>query len=245
MQSTHKKLLIGTIFILLLLLSGCTENVANTLPKQFDDIKDIAEDEFNKIKEISENGLNAIENTVINEDKLIEELSKLETIDDETIDGVEGYHNIADKLNLFINILNREIGLDLDSLQGTQDEYKALSKIFTEYTPLVGNYNKIVISAKEYKSGKTTSKDEFYKAIAEFSLEFVIIQGAVFYKPAYRMTGIIYRNVGLNRLAFKYPSIVSHLLSKIHWLLRNLMVNESSEIAGLLLGEMKYLNIPR
>jgi len=238
MKLTSKKILIGTIFILLLLLSGCTENVANTLPKQFDNIKDIAEDEFNKIKEISENGLYAIENMVINEDKLIEEISKLEPIDDETIDGVDSYHNLADKLNLLIHILNREIGLDLDNLQGTQGEYEELSKIITKYTPLVGNYNKIVTSAKEYKSGKTSSKDEFYKAIAEFSLEFVIIQGAVFYKPAYRMTGIIYRNVGLNRLAFKCPSIVSHLLSSIHWYLRNLMVNESSEIAGLFIDEL-------
>lgn len=245
MKLTSKKILIGTIFIMILLLSGCTENVTNHIPEELKDLTNVAEEEYNKFLEYGKDGLNAIENTVINEDKLIEEISKLEPIDDGTIDGAEGYHNIADQLNLLIDILNIEIGLDLDYLQGTQAEYQTLSKIITEYTPLIGNYNKIVISAQEYQNGKTSSKDIFYKAVAEFSLEFIIIQGAVFYKPAYRVTGVIYRNIGLNRLAFKYPSVVSHLLSKIHWLLRNLMVNESSEIAGLLIGEMKYLNIPR
>ena len=241
----------------ILLFSGCIESVTKNIPEEvtnafddlkytleeeFDEVKEFTLDELNRLKEFGIKGIEVIEDIVINEDELIYEISKLEPIDDKTINGVGNYHKIADSLNLFIHILNREIGLDLDILKGSQEEYEKLLKIVTEYTPLVGNYNDIVNAAKLYKNGNLDSKKDFYNAIAGFSLELILIQGAVFYKPAYRLTGVIYKNTGLTRLAFKCPSIVSYLLKSIHWYIRDLMVDKSSEIAKFFINELNFFN---
>ena len=49
MKLTSKKILIGTIFIMILLLSGCTENVTNHIPEELKDLTLI--DEVEKIPE--------------------------------------------------------------------------------------------------------------------------------------------------------------------------------------------------
>lgn len=217
------------MFISILLLSGCFEK----LPE--------SNDVVNTMDNYIERGKNLFESIIINDDKVIKATAELKPIDDKTINTLEGYHTIADQINFMIHFLNREMGLDLEELKGTQTEYEKLSRIITEYAPLIGNYNKIVKAATEYKNGNYNAREDYYKAVAEFSLELIIIQAAVFYKPSYKLTGIIYRNSGLNRLAFKCPSVVSHLLSSLHWYLRNLMVNKSSEVARCLIDEIDTL----
>jgi hypothetical protein len=244
--------------IIVLLLTGCIDSTSfeqyEHIVEEPEEIINIFEQEFNKLKkpfklliedliEIGIEGIKTIEDLAINEQILIENISNLRLLDNETIQKSTMYHEAADVINLIIHILNKEVGLDHYELEGTQTEYEQLSKAITEYTPLVGNYNRIVQSAKDYKNGDSKAKEEFYFAIAEFSLELILIQSAVFYKPAYKMTGFIYRNIGINRLAFKYPAIISFLLSKIHWYLRNSMVDISSNVASMTIQELKELEM--
>ena len=147
------------MLVLILMLSGCTETVNNNIPQDvkdsFEEIKYTLETEYDKLKEIGIKGLSSIEDLVIDEDKLIKEIAKLEPIGDKTITSADTYHDLADDTSLLFDILNNEVGLDLEELQGTQEEYDKFSRILTEYTPLLGNYNKIVRSAKKYEDGNS------------------------------------------------------------------------------------------
>ena len=217
------------LLFLVLCFSGCVDNMPD-----LDKTKDTVVDKFEGIIEY-------IDNIVIDDENFILAMSKLEPIDSTTITSFDQFKNVADHVNLAAEVMNREGGLNIDKLDKTTDEYSKISKTVTEYTPLVGNYNKVVRAAKNYVDGKGT-KLEFYTALTELSIEIIIIQGGVFYKPAFKLTGTIFRNTGLSRLAFKYPSLVSHMMSTVHWYLRNYMVDQTSEFAGGLIEEVNDLN---
>ncbi|MCK4332937.1 MAG: hypothetical protein KAV40_05095 [Thermoplasmatales archaeon] len=82
----------------------------------------------------------------------------------------------------------------------------------------------------------------FYKHVANLTIEIIIIQSGVFYKPAFKLTGTIFRSTGLTALAFRFPSLISHMMSCVHWHLRNYMVDITSELAGGLIQELDDLN---
>jgi len=217
------------ILISIMLLSGCTE-----IEQSFDDVKDTLADTYERGKEY-------FEGMSIDDERLIHAISNLEPIDGTTMNSYNQYKSTADSVNLAVEILNREGGLDIDKLDKTTDEHSKISKTATKYTPLLGNYNSLVYAAKDFQNGNG-SKIDFYRAVAELSIEIIVIQAGVFYKPAFKITGAIFRNTGLSKLAFRFPSLISHMMSCVHWYLRNWMVDETSELAGGLIQELEDLS---
>ncbi len=112
----------------------------------------------------------------------------------------------------------------------TKDSYQKISRALTEYGPLINNYNEVVETARVVDKGKT-EKEEFYKAAGIFGLEVALIYGAVFYGVSFKSVGIVYRAVGLNRIAPICGSCVSSILSSAHWMIRGTLVEGTSKAA--------------
>ena len=110
----------------------------------------------------------------------------------------------------------------------TQESLSKLSKVVTEYSPLIKSYNDVIKSAREVDEGKSGT-EEFYKASAIFGLEFATIYWAVFYGASYSSVGYVYRAVGLNRFAFECGPCISFILSNAHWAVRTALVEESAK----------------
>ena len=135
-------------------------------------------------------------------------------------------------MNTLIEILNRQTEYDVPLFPITRDVWSKVSTTITKYGPLVNNYNEVVLSAKKYDSSRDQeNKKDFYIVTARFGFEASLIIWAVFYSAAYNSVGIVYRSIGLNKLAFKHPIIVKTILSNWHWILRNTLVETASQVA--------------
>jgi hypothetical protein len=164
--------------------------------------------------------------------KLSRQISELHPIEFKTVERYENFKEIADNTNDLIRLLKREGRFDIQELKGTVEEYEKISRILTEYTPLINNYNEVLKSANEYNKYGTTEKErEFYSAIGNFTLETFLIVTAAYAIPAYESVGIVYRASGLNIIAPSCPTCVSIILSNAHWLIRTYMVEKSTEAA--------------
>ena len=209
------------LFCIILMMSGCVENVTES-------ISDIGD----KASSLVDDGLNYIDSGFNGQDTdLIKAISNFPTLDNNTIDTFEGYQNFVDSVNALFKFLNREGGYNFQVLKGTREEYDKISKVITEYSPLIDNHNAVIYAAREYDKNNSESVKAFYKALGVFGLEFSIIYATVWYAPTYKTVGMVYRWSGLNRFAFKYPTLISFILSQAHWGLRGVLVDKSSEAA--------------
>lgn len=173
------------------------------------------------------------------ESKMIEKIASLKTLDNETICSFENYRTFVDHVNLLFKLLNREGGYNFQLLKGTREEYERFSKVISEYSPLINNYNEVIYAARNYNRSNPKSVRDFYKALGVFGLEFAIIYASVWYTPSYKIVGKVYRWSGLNKIAFRYPTIVSFILSKAHWGIRGILVEETSDVAKYILDNLE------
>lgn len=174
--------------------------------------------------------------------ELTENISKLPKIETDTIESFEKYHQFADNVNDLIELLNRELGLELPVLEGTRTEYEKLSKIITEYSPLINNYNEVIDASRKFDINNSSTTEDFYVASVKFGLETAIIFYTVWSGPAYKTTGYIYRITGLNKIAVEHPACVSIILGEVHWFIRTYLVETSSDVADFILRDIsKYI----
>lgn len=157
-----------------------------------------------------------------------------------TVDTYDKYKIFADNMNNLILILNEQSDIfNIPSLPATQDAWKKVSKSITEYGPLINNYNEVVHSAIIYENNRNGGNLKiFYTASGKFAFETAIIIGAVFYTVSFKAVGIVYRAVGLNRLALSCGSCVSVILSQAHWTIRTALVEGSSQFAQKILDNL-------
>lgn len=157
------------------------------------------------------------------------EVAKLPEIDLDTIETFEDYKSFTDSMNALIEILNRQTEYDIPLFPATQEAWSKVSVTITKYSPLINNYNEVIHSARKYASSKDQeNKKEFYTATLRFGFEASLVIWAVFYSAAYASVGIVYRSIGLNKLAFEHPIIVKTILSNWHWTLRSTLVETTS-----------------
>ena len=211
-------------------ISAITNDVSNAVDVIDNNIKKVLEELNHYIDSIPDKY-----KIIIPEDiGIVNGIAKLETIDNTTLGNSQGYKEFADNVNTILEFINREGGLDIEHLKGTTDEYKEVSKLITRLTPLVDNYNALVLSAKAYDENDPESIRAYYKALGLFCLEVGLIYSHVWYKTSYAVVGKVYRVSGLNRLAFKCPTLISAILGKAHWGLRNYLTNKTTETVGII-----------
>jgi hypothetical protein len=169
-------------------------------------------------------------------DKLVQialKAAALPSMDLNTVNSAESYKEFADNMNDLTFILNEQQDwFDIPTIDNGVQAWDKISKVLTEYTPLIENYNDVVFSAQKFTSQKNdTNLQEFYIASTRFGFETVTIMGAVFYTASYETVGAIYRASGAQALALKCSSCVSVALSTTHWTIRNSLVEASSLVA--------------
>lgn len=170
------------------------------------------------------------------------EVARLPLLNMSSVDSFKKYKEFADSANTLITILN-ETGdgvFDIPQLEVTMESFEKASRIVTEYGPLINNYNEVVRTARAVNEGKGEI-EEFYKASGIFGFELAIIYWAVFYGASYQSVGIVYRAVGLNRLAPKCGTCIRSILSSAHWTIREALVEGSSKAAESLIDAVGKL----
>jgi hypothetical protein len=171
---------------------------------------------------------------------LTEKISKLPEFNEKTIDTYLTYKEFADRLNQIIYLLNRETDIfDIPKLDTSLEGFQKISKVVTEFTPLINNYNEVISTSKKVRRDEPETLDDFYVASGKLGIEVGIITCAAYYKVAYKSVGIIYRASGLNRLAFTCPTCIKIILSDAHWFIRNTLVEESSKRIFPIFEEVK------
>ena len=145
-------------------------------------------------------------------------VARLPEINLSDVNTFEKYKVFADNINSLIDVLNRETDLfNIPKLETTIEAWDKVSKLITEYGPLINSYNKVVLTAKTYKAEPNDENlKEFYIASGVFGLETGVIVWAVFYGAAYESVGFVYRSIGFNKFAFKCPTCVRIVLSEAH-----------------------------
>lgn len=166
--------------------------------------------------------------------ELAEKIAKLSTIELESVDSYDKFKDLADNFNDLIRLLNKEGDYNIREFEVTEESYQKISRVLTEYGPLINNYNEVVTSAKEY-DGTTEKEKIFYVAIGTFGLETALIVTTAFAIPVYEGVGIAYRAIGLNKFAFSCPTCIEIILGQAHWFVRTYMVEKSSETAEQIL----------
>lgn len=173
---------------------------------------------------------------------MIKKISELPPIDNSTILTKENYQEIFSKFNFLIDLLNKEGKFDFQKIEPSLESFEKLDKEVTRYTPLLNNYNEVIYSAKYYESNKV-SKNDFYKTSLRFGFELTLVITAVFYGAVYGGVGILYRGLGINRLAFTCPSCISYALSTAYWSATTYLVENSSKVANWLYEKLNiFLN---
>ncbi len=167
-------------------------------------------------------------------EKLAREIAKLHPLELGSVDSYAKFKDIADNFNDLIRLLNKEGGYNIQEFEITDESYQKISRVLTEYGPLINNYNEVVMSAKEY-DGTTEKEKIFYVAIGTFGLETALVVTTAFAIPVYEGVGVAYRAIGLNKFAFSCPTCIEIILGNAHWFVRTYMVEKSSETAEQIL----------
>ena len=162
---------------------------------------------------------------------LVSTVAALPALDLSSIESFQQFQEFAEYVNILIKILNEKAEgiFDIPSLEVSNESYKKASRVITEYGPLINNYNEVIDTAKLVENGDN-EPTEFYLAAGKFGFELALINWGVFYGASYKSVGIVYRAVGLNKLAPHCGSCISVILQSAHWTMRNFLVEETSEL---------------
>ncbi len=174
--------------------------------------------------------------------ELAVKIADLPVLELETVDSYEKFKDMADNINHLITLLNNEGGYEIPGFEVTDVEYQKISRVLTEYGPLIGNYNEVVNVAKDYDDTEEKEK-ALYISIGKFGLETALIVTTAFAMPIFQGVGIAYRAIGLNRFAFSCPTCIEIILGNAHWFVRTFMVEKSSETAEKILNIIESENL--
>lgn len=159
---------------------------------------------------------------------LVDSIAILPKLELKTVENFEQYKIFADHINTLIRILNHERGIQIPEIEKSLESFEKISNVVEAWTPLIDNYNNLIESARDYDDKKRETVEKFYTALGIFGLETTIVLTASFYKITFETVGFIFRSSGFNVAAFHCPACVSAILSSMHWLFRNTLVDEAS-----------------
>jgi len=163
-------------------------------------------------------------------DPLAEKLSQIEPLNLSSVEKYEGYKEFADKMNDLILIINEQTGTKVPKFETTQESWSKASKQIQKYSPLINNYNSLVLAAKQHKKEKTEETyQNFYKELGTFSLEFTFISATLFHQVTFNLVGGVARSLGIGSLALKCPSCASTIMSSVYWGIKGFLVESASK----------------
>jgi hypothetical protein len=177
----------------------------------------------------------------VNNDRLLTKVSSLEPLNLTTIEKYEDYKELTDNLNDFILIINDQTKTNIPLLKNTQEDWTEASKLISKYSPLINNYNSMILTAKTCEIQKTNeSYQKFYGEAGKFSLELTFISATLFHEVTFGLVGGVFNSLGVGSLALKCPACASSLMSGAYWTIKTTLVESASGSADYIFEKLGY-----
>ena len=138
---------------------------------------------------------------------------------------------MVDNLNLAIKIINDKSGSNIKYFSKEIEAYDKFMREVKRYSPLIDNYNHLITYSNEFNPENDESVNKLLTKTVGFTVETLLIFGGVFYQFAFITTGYLASAFGLTKLASVCGPCVSAVMSGGHWVIRNGLVEKTSEYA--------------
>lgn len=219
-------LIIG--LMLSLLLTGCDQKnmedlTGNVLSKGKEVIEYI--DSFTSNETVR---YEAKINTAIRISDMVKK-SNIQKIDLKKVQSHDEYKKMIDNLNLMIQIINSKAGTNIKFLSKEIDAYNKFMLEVKRYSPLIDNYNSLIRYSYELNPHDEESVNILLTKTVGFTVEALLIVGGVFYQAAFIATGTFANAFGLTKLASVCGPCVSTVMSSMHWIIRDGLIEKVSE----------------
>ena len=174
-------------------------------------------------------------------DLLVDKISLLTPLNLSSVETYEDYKTFADSINDFISITNEQIKINIPKLKTTQEDWSKASRLIDKYSPLINNYNSIVLTAKDHKIENTNeSYQKFYQEFGKFSLEVTFISATLFHEVTFGLVGGVFNSAGIGSLALKCPSCASTIMSGAYWTIKTTLVESASNSADWVFKKLGF-----
>jgi len=219
------KKVISIFLVLILILSGCTQ-------------PEIKPQNTGKIILPSKKDIAIL---------ISDELKNFNTIDSSALNNFEDFQNFISNVNRIIDIANENFGTDFKRIEVEEREFKKLSKtahIVEKYTPLIGPYNELIISAKNLDPKDESSINELYVNTLFLGGDIFLINSGAIHKASFEITRELNNKLGLAAArGICGDACYSMLLSKIYQITnRAVIVGTKDKIMNWIRNETKKNN---
>ncbi len=233
MNKGRYRINISLILIILVLSSlfiGCTKEQVNQISGEV----------ISKGKDAIDYVDDFISNESVRDDAKIEiaikisetiKKSNLEKIDLNKIQSYDDYKKMIDNLNLMIEIINNNAGTNIKPFNKGVEAHKKFMLKIKRYSPLIDNYNYLITYSYEFDPSDEESVNRLLTKAVGFSVESILVFGGVFYQFAFITTGTLASTFGITKLASVCAPCVSTVMSGMHWIIRNGLIEKTSEIS--------------
>jgi len=177
----------------------------------------------------------------VENDVLVKNVASLNSLNLTTVEKYDDYKQLTDNLNDFILIVNEQTKTRIPLLKNTQEDWSRASKLISKYSPLINNYNSMVLTAQDCKRDKTNeSYQKFYGEIGKFSIELTFISAALFHEVTFNLVGGVFNSLGIGSLALKCPSCASTIMSGAYWTIKTTLVESVSQGSDYIFEKLGY-----
>ncbi|GEM_PF-5514634 len=215
--------MITSLSLIILIVSSQLVIPSVPIPSYFEDIK-------KQIAQLITNGGKYVNNH--DYDPLIlataYQIGNLPVLKLQNISTFKQYCDYADKVNYAVNLLNKKLGIQIPFLKKTQDAYVKLSSKITKYTPLVGQYDDMVTSAKNIHRSDQNSINDFYVKTALFSIMLIIVSTAIYAPLSSDIVMAAFESSGLETMATKCIPCTTYALGEAESAVEGLFVSTTS-----------------
>ncbi|MBS3090163.1 hypothetical protein J4433_00145 [Candidatus Pacearchaeota archaeon] len=174
-------------------------------------------------------------------DVFVDKISTLKPLNLSSVESYEDYKNFADNINNFISIVNEQTRTNIPKLKTAQEDWSKASKAITKYSPLINNYNSVILSAKDHKRQHINeSYQKFYQEMGKFSLEATFISATLFHQVTFGLVGGVFNSLGIGSLALKCPTCASTIMSGAYWTIKTVLVESASQSADWIFEKLGY-----
>lgn len=224
-----KRLILVFLILTTLLLAGCTReevnNMANTFKTNANEVTSYAKsfvenDETRREAkfDVAEEIANFVILNNMNEIKL-----------EEAEASYEGYKELIDNLNLGIDIINKHTDFDFNYLSKEREAYKEFLKKVSKYTPLIEEYNGLILASREFDRANELTANEVIMQTMKMSTESFLIFSPTVHMTTFKSVGTMASSFGLTNLAKVCGPCVSSIMSTSYWGGKNFLVDQGGD----------------
>lgn len=230
-----KGALVFLLVMLLLVSAGCTQEERDEITGQ---VTQLVEPVTNKIQEtamdMEHHGLKIEAAETISE---AVNAAHLPTINLNEIHEYDDYVQMIENLNLAIKIVNKHVDKQFNPFSTERVAYEEFLRKVNKYSPLIDNYNELVIGSGEFDPAREESADRVLTSTAGCAIEATLITSSALHKAVFKTLGEASAHFGLLRLSHTCGPCVGAAMQSAYWGSKNFIVERGSELGRIIFKE--------